>query len=279
MNNALLQQIMRAAQRAGSDPYTLAATAIVESGLNPNAVGDNGTSFGLFQMHAGGAGGRTVADAKRYLDPRASIQNRAGAFRGGSGGAWAASVQRPANQAAYAQKVDQVIQQLKNGNINLPNVPAGGGGGGAAPSGGANPKQFALGLIFEDDPELAGLMQRAAAAQESPVASPSSAVDPSGMGGGSLAKLPRKPGEPAWQYLQRLGQSMFGLQNDPGDHQTTGGKHTQNSYHYKGRAIDFGSARNDWGKLNAWYSFLDRNRSQLGIRELLNEGDHIHAAI
>jgi hypothetical protein len=99
------------------------------------------------------------------------------------------------------------------------------------------------------------------------------------MGGGSYKLLPRKAGESAWQYLQRLGQSQFGLRNDPGNSQTTGGNHADGSYHYTGHAIDFGDARNDWASLNRWHSFLNANRKPLGIAELLNEGDHIHAAL
>lgn len=99
-----------------------------------------------------------------------------------------------------------------------------------------------------------------------------------GIVGGSLESMPRREGEAGWQYLQRLGQSMFGLRNDPGNSQTTGGRHTRNSRHYSGNAIDFGDARNSWAQLNAWFKWLQQNREALGLRELLNEGDHIHAA-
>ena len=56
MNRAqALQTINVAAQRYNLDPNALRAIAFNESGLNPFAVGDNGTSFGLFQLHVGGA--------------------------------------------------------------------------------------------------------------------------------------------------------------------------------------------------------------------------------
>lgn len=96
---------------------------------------------------------------------------------------------------------------------------------------------------------------------------------------GSVKLLPRKDGELGWQYLQRLGRNLFGLSNDPGNSQTTGGRHSTHSHHYSGRAIDFGDARNSWQQLNKWYAWLNKNRKRLGIVELLNEGDHIHAAI
>lgn len=86
----------------------------------------------------------------------------------------------------------------------------------------------------------------------------------------------RRAGEPSWSYLQRIGRSKFGLQNDPGVSQTTGGGHEADSLHYAGRAIDFGDARNTRKQLNAWYGWVNRNRDRLGVTELLDEGDHIH---
>jgi cell wall-associated NlpC family hydrolase len=50
-----LQAIKQAAAANGLDWRPLAAIAHHESGLNPAAVGDQGTSFGLFQLHQGGA--------------------------------------------------------------------------------------------------------------------------------------------------------------------------------------------------------------------------------
>lgn len=50
-----LAAIKQAAAANGLDWRPLAAIAHHESGLNPAAVGDQGTSFGLFQLHQGGA--------------------------------------------------------------------------------------------------------------------------------------------------------------------------------------------------------------------------------
>lgn len=50
-----LAAIKQAAAANGLDWRPLAAIAHHESGLDPNAVGDQGTSFGLFQLHQGGA--------------------------------------------------------------------------------------------------------------------------------------------------------------------------------------------------------------------------------
>lgn len=87
-----------------------------------------------------------------------------------------------------------------------------------------------------------------------------------------------RPGEKSYQFLQRLGTKGFGLLNDPGSSQTTGGQHAENSWHYREGAVDFGDARNPWDKLNNYYSWVNARKKQLGITELLNEGDHIHTA-
>lgn len=50
-----LTAIKQAAANNGVAWQPLAAIAHHESNLNPDAVGDNGTSFGLFQLHQGGA--------------------------------------------------------------------------------------------------------------------------------------------------------------------------------------------------------------------------------
>lgn len=89
----------------------------------------------------------------------------------------------------------------------------------------------------------------------------------------------QRDGEADWQFLQRLGTRGFGLQNDPGNSQTTGGGHTSGSQHYSGNAIDFGDARNSWDQLNTWFNWLQARRGVLGISELLNEGDHIHVGL
>lgn len=56
------------AVKAGIDPNLFVSVAEVESSLNPNAVGDKGTSFGLFQLHRGGQAPSQYSD-KQLLDP------------------------------------------------------------------------------------------------------------------------------------------------------------------------------------------------------------------
>jgi cell wall-associated NlpC family hydrolase len=50
-----VQGVVRAAHQSGVDPNLAVAIALEESGGNPRAVGDQGTSFGLYQLHQGGA--------------------------------------------------------------------------------------------------------------------------------------------------------------------------------------------------------------------------------
>src|SRR5690349_23463602 len=65
-----LQAIQRAARENGiKDWRALAAVGNAESGLNPGSIGDGGTSFGLFQLHQGGAlGNMSTSQARQYLD-------------------------------------------------------------------------------------------------------------------------------------------------------------------------------------------------------------------
>lgn len=51
----LVQRIWREAQRQGVDPALAVAVATQESYLNPDAVGDNGKSLGLFQLQRAAA--------------------------------------------------------------------------------------------------------------------------------------------------------------------------------------------------------------------------------
>lgn len=100
----VIQNIRKAAQQTGADPAAMLATALTEDGARPGVVGDNGTSFGPFQFHVGGALGN---HAPSWADTPAAYLNRAQEFKrlqvhGGKG---AAAVQRPADPSGYALKV------------------------------------------------------------------------------------------------------------------------------------------------------------------------------
>ncbi len=110
-NNPVAQQIWQISKENGADPKAMLATAIQESGLNPKAVGDGGTSFGLFQYHEGGALGN---HSQAWAFSTAEITDEAKRFAaaGVHSGAGAAAVQRPANQAQYAANVQSTMNSL-----------------------------------------------------------------------------------------------------------------------------------------------------------------------
>lgn len=108
-DNPMAQLIWQESVKNGADPKVMLATAIVESDLNPKAVGDNGTSFGLYQYHIGGALGNR--DANWAFNPKNIITDEAKRFAsaGVRDGAGAAAVQRPADPVGYAKKVNNVM--------------------------------------------------------------------------------------------------------------------------------------------------------------------------
>jgi hypothetical protein len=111
------EAITQAAHEYGVDPNLALATATVESGLNPTAVGDGGTSFGLFQLHRGGELGSMspqqafdpLTNARRALSEFANVLK---VHPGISGGTLAALAQRPADPVGYAKKVDAALMSL-----------------------------------------------------------------------------------------------------------------------------------------------------------------------
>lgn len=100
--------IKQAAAATGADPAALLATSLQEAGAQRGRVGDQGTSYGPFQFHEGGAlGSHNAAWANSYP----AVLNRAQEFsrlkvRGGTG---AAAVQRPRDPALYARGVDALL--------------------------------------------------------------------------------------------------------------------------------------------------------------------------
>lgn len=95
----------KAAAQTGADPAAMLATELTENGARYGLTpGDQGSSYGSFQFHRGGALG--THDPSWVLTPAAYL-NRAQEFarlqvHGGKG---AAAVQRPADPSGYAQKV------------------------------------------------------------------------------------------------------------------------------------------------------------------------------
>ena len=99
-----------AADATGADRRALLATSLQEAGAQRGHVGDQGTSYGPFQFHRGGAlGTHTPAWANSY----AAVLDRAQNFKryGVHGGPGAAAVQRPADRAGYAQHVNALLKE------------------------------------------------------------------------------------------------------------------------------------------------------------------------
>lgn len=108
------------------DPRLALADAQVESGLSPTAVGDQGTSFGLFQLHRGGELGNLTPTQAFNPSTNATVALSvfgavSAAHPGADPGLIAALSERPANPTAYAQAVDAVYSS----SSFLPEVPGG----------------------------------------------------------------------------------------------------------------------------------------------------------
>lgn len=69
--------IVRIAKEEGVDPALALSIAQIESGFNPNAVGDNGNSFGLFQIHR-----PSHPDYKGGTDPESNTRYALRMFKG-----------------------------------------------------------------------------------------------------------------------------------------------------------------------------------------------------
>jgi hypothetical protein len=118
----IIEQI---AQADGVDPRLALATAQQESGLDPTDVGDQGTSFGLYQLHQGGELGN-LSEAQAF-DPATNASKAIGVIAQaqaadptGTPGQIAANAQRPANPASYAAAVNAIYAS----DSFMPNVPA-----------------------------------------------------------------------------------------------------------------------------------------------------------
>lgn len=114
-----IQQVLEyAAAKNGVDIDLAFAVAWNESSLNPKAVGDDGTSFGLYQLHKGGELGALTEETA--FDPLTNADVALAEFKAVKeatpdlvGGTLAAAAQRPAEPAAYASRVDVILQAIK----------------------------------------------------------------------------------------------------------------------------------------------------------------------
>lgn len=307
MSNPYEQFIDWAGLQFGVNPAVLSSIAQRESSFNPSAQNNWDSnaaagipSYGLMQfiqptfnsMYDSAMKERpkllASLGAKDWHDWRQQAFVAAYGLASGAGSQWATY------NDALADANGQLRVQAQHGGA----IPGGGSPGGSVSIGmGSMPKiqgsafdpvraaKFQIG--FADEPDLASAYINN---MESDAVKYGNSVDArnqyqqqqpqTGAYGTGVGVPARRPGETGQQYLDRIAMSRFGLRHDAGNSQTTGGNHTSGSYHYRGggQATDFGDAKNSWEDLNRWYSYVDENREALGIAELLNEGDHIHAA-
>lgn len=128
--NDVMQIVINEAIKNGIDPLIALALAKAESGLNPNAIGDNGHSVGLFQLHDQGQGaGQSVAqrqdpqhNAGQFLAAHAALYKQLVA-EGLAGDQLAATFGRLAEQSdpQFAQRYAQAYRELaaQLGTTNL----------------------------------------------------------------------------------------------------------------------------------------------------------------
>lgn len=112
----LIEMMIHESVVAQVDPVLTVSIAILESGLNPKAVGDNFTSFGLFQLHKGGELG--IMTESEAFDPvkntRVALEFlRKYAKPDLSPGDIAAASQRPKYPEIYAYTVNTIYPLTK----------------------------------------------------------------------------------------------------------------------------------------------------------------------
>lgn len=128
----VLQAIRENAEASG-DPIAYIATAMTESNLDPDAIGDGGHSGGLFQENDRGRGAG-IPMPKR-LDPFGNAQRGAKEFRtfydrGYRGAKLALAAQRPSDPAYTSKfqrnlpKAQQLWSQLSGAGAPKPKLPA-----------------------------------------------------------------------------------------------------------------------------------------------------------
>lgn len=131
-NQVAVQAITQAAQKYGIDPQAMIAVGKVESGLNPQAIGDGGHAFGLFQFNNAGGVITGEPNPSKYLDPSYNALQAArhiATIKGIKGARGAAAIklivnnfERPANKGAEISKALTYYQGLSG--APSPTIPA-----------------------------------------------------------------------------------------------------------------------------------------------------------
>jgi hypothetical protein len=102
-------QLQALAAKAGfADPVTAAAIAMAESSGNPNAIGDNGTSYGLWQIHVP-AWPQFAANPQALLNPATNAAAAAMVYNAQGWTAWSTY-----NNLAYTQYMPAAAATTQN---------------------------------------------------------------------------------------------------------------------------------------------------------------------
>jgi hypothetical protein len=140
LNPKLWAIIQQYAPRYGLDPRAVAAISMNESGGRFGAVGDNGTSFGPWQLHVGGALPRGKGAAWANSLPGVLYALRTMAASGARGlhgqaavAAIARNFERPANPGA---EIATALSYYRSPGFARSSAAAGAGGGGSVAGGG-----------------------------------------------------------------------------------------------------------------------------------------------
>lgn len=118
----LIEMIIHESVVAHVDPVLAVSMAILESALNPQAVGDNFTSFGLYQLHKGGELG--IMTETEAFDPVKNTRVALAFLKKFekpdlNPGEWAAASQRPKHPEIYAYTVNLMYPMVKSLMENL----------------------------------------------------------------------------------------------------------------------------------------------------------------
>ena len=232
--NPVVNLIVQTARRYGVDPRAALAVASVEGGLRFGAVGDQGTSYGPFQLHVGGAlpRGRGAGWANSPAGIDYALRRIAGVARGKRGRAAVAAIvrgfERPADPASEIAKALSRYGGVSGGGAA---AAASQGPFGAAPPTGSAGLSPALQYLLNANNALIGVPSLPALPTvATPPRSRKLGVPLPAPGSGGAA--PKVRGR-SLKWLEHFA-APFGLTITS----TTGGKHVKNSYHYRGRAVD-----------------------------------------
>lgn len=152
---SVVNSIIAVANKLGVNPRTAVADAYVESKFNATAVGDNNSSYGIFQLHRGGELGSLTP--QQAFDPTTNATTALTVFASNQGtysdpGLLAAKSQRPADPSGYALKVDALyndptfLSGLGAGSMSEyapPNINGTNGSGGST----INPVSLSSGVV------------------------------------------------------------------------------------------------------------------------------------